>query len=186
MKLLSILAVTIMGFILVQCSSITVKTDFDPEYDFATFKTYRWASAKEMNPNDVLVNSPLILKRVVAAVDAELSKKGFTLVETDDADLVVLAHAGVKEKTQVYQTGGGYYRGWYDPYWGPYGSQTHVSQYEEGTLVIDIISWETKELTWRGMGTQIIDDNVDTEKITPIINEWVGKILSHFPPKNKM
>ncbi len=183
MRFLTILVVSMMAFFLIQCSSITVKSDYDPEYDFAKFKTYRWASAKEMNPDDVLAKSPLILKRVVTAVDAELSKKGFTLSESGDADVVVLAHAGIKQKTQVYQTGGSYYRGWYDPYWGPYGGQTSVSQYEEGTLVIDIIAWETKELAWRGMGTQIIDDNVATEKITPIIDQWVAKILVQFPPK---
>ncbi len=183
MKLFIVLSVSALALMLVQCSSITVKTDFDPEYNFADFKTYRWASAKEMNPNDVLVKDPLILKRVIAAVDIELAKKDFKLVESGEVDAVVLAHAGVKEKTQIYQTGSGYYRGWYDPYWGPYGSQTHVSQYEEGTLVIDFISWKNKELAWRGMGTQILNDNADSEETTKIINAWVAKILAKFPPK---
>ena len=66
------------------CSSITIKSDYDPEYDFATFQTYRWASAKEVNPNDALDQDQLIYKRVQNAVDKELKAKGLQLVESDD------------------------------------------------------------------------------------------------------
>ena len=165
------------------CSSVTVKTDFDPEYDFATFKTYRWANAKELNPDDELAKDPLIYKRVQQAADKEFAAKGYKLIESEDFDFVVIAHAGVKERTQIHQTGGGYYDGWYDPYWGPYGGTTHVSNYEEGTLVIDIVHWQHKELAWRGLGTTILEDIDDPDKVTEYINQWVGKILAEFPPK---
>jgi len=171
-----------MVAILFSCSSITVKSDFDPEYDFATFKTYRWATAKELNPNDALAQDPLIYKRVQEAADKEFAAKGLELVESGDFDFVVIAHAGVKERTQIHQTGG-HYGGWYDPYWGPYGGSTHVSNYEEGTLVIDIVHWEKKEMAWRGMGTSILEDIDDPEKVTEYVNIWIAKILAEFPPK---
>lgn len=173
---------TLLLISLVGCSSVTVKSDYDPEYDFGKFKTYRWADASEINPNDELAKNPLILKRVQAAIDKELAAKGFELADSKEVDVVLLTHAGVKERTQIHQTGGGHYRGWYDPYWGPYGGTTTVSQYEEGTLVIDIISWENKELAWRGMGTSILNDYSDPEKVTEVINNWVAKILAQFPP----
>ena len=78
---------------------------------------------------------------------------------------------------------GGHYGGWYDPYWGPYGGSTHVSNYEEGTLVIDIVQWEKKEMAWRGLGTSILEDIDDPEKVTEYVNIWVAKILAEFPPK---
>lgn len=40
------------------CASVKVKTDFDSEYDFNSLKTYRWATGKELNPDDVLAKNP--------------------------------------------------------------------------------------------------------------------------------
>ncbi|MCW8803345.1 MAG: DUF4136 domain-containing protein, partial [Ignavibacteriaceae bacterium] len=134
-----------------------------------------------LNPNDALAQDQLIYRRVQAAVDKELSAKGIELVESDEFDFVILAHAGVKERTQIYETGG-FDGGWYDPYWGPYGGSTHVSNYEEGSLVIDIVHWEKKELAWRGIGSSILNDIDDPEKVTEYINTWVGKIMAKFPP----
>jgi hypothetical protein len=187
MKVLSFALLALFTLSLIGCSSVTVKSDFDPEYDFKAFKTYRWATPGELNPNDELAKNPLILKRVQDAVDKELAAKGLNVVESEEFDLVVIAHAGLKERTQVTQTGGGGYygghRGWYDPYWGPYGGSTHVSTYEEGTLVIDMVVWETKEMAWRGMGTKILNDTSDPDKVTEIVNAWVAKILAEYPPK---
>jgi hypothetical protein len=159
--------------------------NYDPEYDFSKFKTYRWAAGKEINPNDELQQHPLVRDRVIKAVDKVLAEKGLTKVEGDDFDVVVLAHAGSKERMQVTQTGGGYYggyRGWYDPWWGPYGGSTHVSYYEEATLVVDIVSWENKELAWRGMATGTVKDDIDAEKQQKRLNEIAQKIFANYPP----
>jgi hypothetical protein len=58
-----------------------------------------------------------------------------------------------------------------------------VSYYTEGTLVIDMVAWETKELAWRGMGTKTVRDYKDTEKQQAAIDKSVAKILADFPPK---
>jgi hypothetical protein len=84
---------------------------------------------------------------------------------------------------QVSQTGGGYYGGWYDPWWGPYGGSTHVSYYEEATLVIDIISWENKELAWRGMATGVVKENQTGEEQQERLDGIVAQIFVAYPPK---
>ncbi len=180
--------------LLMSCSSVTVKHDYDPEYDFSQFKTYRWAAGKEINPDDELQKHPLIAKRVYKAVDKVLKEKG--LVEAKEGepfDVVVLAHAGTKQRTQVTQTGGGAYMGpgyrgyggWYDPWWGPYGSTTTVNQYEEATLVIDIVTWKDKKLVWRGMATDIVRDNQDGEEQQQRLYKVVEKIFENYPPGKK-
>jgi len=184
MKIISASLICIFLFTIFGCSSVTVRTDYDPEYDFNIFKTYRWASAQEINPDDELAKNPLVLKRVQASIDNQLKSKGFSLSESGETDLVAIAHAGVKDRMQVYNTGG-YYGGWYDPWWGPYGGSTHVSYYEEGTLVIDFVVWEKKELAWRGMGTKVLSDNPNPDKIQREIDHIVEKIMAGFPPKAK-
>jgi len=188
MKYLIFLTVLVMSVMMVACSSVTYKHDFDPEYDFNTFKKYRWASAKELNPQDELQKYPLVYKRVVAAVDKALAEKGLQKVEEEDFDFVVVAHAGTKERMQVTQTGGGYYggyRGWYDPWWGPYGGSTSVSYYEEATLVIDIVSYEKKELAWRGMATGTVKENQTGEEQQARLNNIVARIFAEYPPSTK-
>ena len=184
MKIKSLSIVTIIILALVGCLSLKVTTDFDPSQDFNSYKIYRWATIKEVNPNDALAQNPLIKKRVFSGINKALQDKGFVLVEKGtEPDFVVITHAGVKEKMNVTRTAG--YRGyaWYDPWWGPYGGSTRVSYYEEGSLVIDIIDWKEKELSWRGVGTGVVKDRKqDAEEMQERINEITVKILADFPP----
>lgn len=178
----SILAFIVASFI--GCSSLTVTSDFDASQDFNSYKTYRWATPEEANPDDALAQNPLIKKRVIAGIDKALQEKGFILVEKGSGpDFVLITHAGVKEKMNVTQTGGYRGYGWYDPWWGPYGGNTHVSYYDEGSLVIDVIDWNEKELSWRGIGTGVVKDGQqDAEEMQERINEITAKILADFPP----
>jgi hypothetical protein len=188
MRIFSIVSVLALSMLMLACSSVTIKTDYDREYDFSKFKTYRWASGKEINPQDELQKHPLILKRVMEAVDKTLEAKGMTKVEEGtDFDLVVMVHAGTKEKMQVDNMGGYYggYRGWYDPWWGPYGGTTTVSYYEEATLVVDLVDWEHKELAWRGMATGIVKGDADADEQQERLNNLMTKIFANYPPSGK-
>jgi hypothetical protein len=171
----------VMVFILVSCSPVTVKTDYDHEYDFSQYKSYRWAEETELAKTDVLAKNPLVYKRVQKAVDKDLQAKGFTREESGDTDFVVVAHAGTKDRMQINQYGG--YGGWYHPFWGPYGGYTDVSHYTEGSLVIDLVDSKKKELAWRGTGTGIVKDYKDSDKMQKDLDESVAKILASFPPQ---
>ena len=187
MRVLSLILISSLVLLMMACSSVTVKTDYDKEYDFVKFKTYRWAAGTEINPQDELQKHPLVLKRVIEAVDKTLAEKGLTKAEGDQFDLVVMVHAGIKDKMQVNSTGGGAgygpNRGWYDPWWGPYGGSTTVSYYEEATLVVDLVAWDKKELAWRGIATGILKENLDADEQQERINNVVAKIMASYPPK---
>lgn len=168
---------------LVGCSSMSVRTDFDHDYDFSFYQTYRWAIVKELNPNDALQRNPLVGDRVKASVDRVLQAKGFKLMETGEVDFVVVVHAGVQEKMEVTDWGTSYYGGgWYNPWWGSYGGHTDVSYYKEGTLVIDVVNAKKMKLTWRGLGTATVKDYKDSKKMEADIDKAVNKILASFPP----
>jgi hypothetical protein len=126
---------------------------------------------------------PLVYKCVKATADKVLAEKGMTKVEGDDSDIVVLSHAASKECVPVTQTGSSYHSGWYDPWWGPYGGQTHVSYYEEATLVIDIVNWENKELAWRGMATGTVKENQNAEEQQDRLDKILVQMFKDYPPK---
>jgi hypothetical protein len=185
-KAVLLLMTAAMLFMLSSCSSVTVKSDYDPGVDFSKLETFALYSGKVI-PGDELYQHPLIKKRVENNIKEELQKKGYKLVDEKDADFIVVPHAGVKDKTQITNWGGaGYGYGWYDPWWGPYGSGIDVNQYEESTLVIDIVSRKNKQMVWRGMGTGIVNDGYSSpEKQNETVKKYVTQILSEFPPEKR-
>ena len=178
----------VLGFIvlLAGCASVRVNHDYDPQHDFNEYKTFKWGQADI--ENDALKQNPMLAKRINETVQNVLQEKGFVLLEDENADpdFVVVTHAGLKDRVQVQTTSyagyGRYYRGWYDPWWGPYGGQTHVSHYEEGTLVIDIVDMKNKELAWRGLGTKTIGNRTGDKQLQ-VIDNVVRRIMSSFPPQ---
>jgi hypothetical protein len=185
MKYLSLMLSLVM-FLFVGCSSLDVTTDFDPEQDFSTYKTYTWYKG-EMPADDALSANPLIQKRVMNSVNKELQAKGFELTD-GDPDFVVIIHAGTKERMQVTNTGygyGGYGWGRYGYGWGGYGApmDTQVSYYDEATLVVDIADFTKKELVWRGTGTGVLSKKERSqEESQQIADEVIMKIMKDFPP----
>ncbi len=185
MKLFQIFFLSVFTLSLIGCSSVKYTTDFDPTQDFGKYKTYRFANPGEVDPEDLLTQYPLIKKRVITAINDDFKAKGFELVESGP-DFVVLLAAGSKERMQVTSTGGYGYGGWYGGYrgyGGGYGGSTYVSYYEEGTLIIDIIDWQEKELSFRGAATGTLSKSEKTpEESQADIDELVVNILAKFPP----
>jgi hypothetical protein len=178
MKAIKIIPVFLL-FLLASCgSSISVYSDYDKNADFNQYKTY----AFHKRGIDRLQISELDKKRILHAIDNELSKKGMTKSETPDLLINILT----KEREQVdvtqYNSGWGY--GWRYG-WNPYlwGGRTYVSTSTEGTLYIDLIDAKKKELIWEGEGIGYLTENRNEKEKQ--INEFVAKILEQFPPKAK-
>ena len=183
MKKFNAVVVLFAMLFLAGCSTLSVVSDYDREFDFSKLRTYRWPEKDEgIRKSDVLVNNPLMYKRVQMAVDKHLQARGYRREEGKQADFVVHAHAGVKKVRSYYpRVGVGFgYRYW--PWWGPYGGYTYVSTYEEGSLVLDIISESDKELTWRGVATGVVRSYRTPETMQRDIDKAVEKILVNFPP----
>jgi hypothetical protein len=99
-------------------------------------------------------------------------------MKEEGADLVVVIHAGKKDRMQVTNYGG---YGWYDPWWGPYG-HTNVSYYEQGTVVIDLVDPGEKALVWRGIGSRAVQRYDSPAEAKEAVDLIVGKILNRYPP----
>ncbi len=172
---------SLLLFACMSCSSVTTNYDFDPSVNFTEVKTFSIYQGESI-PGDVLAAHPLVKKRVEDAIVRGLKEKGLTHIDNDETDVVIVVHAGTQDKIQV--TDYGHY-GWYDPWWGPYGGHVDVSHYTEGTLVIDIVEYKTKELVWRGLGTKVVHDYSNPEKMQREIDKYVFEILRNYPPPGR-
>lgn len=166
-------------FILNSCSSVNVYSDYDKSIDFSQYKTY----AFHKPGIDKVQISEFDKKRILQALETELDKKGMTKSDTPD----LLINFSTKEREQVDATT--YYGGWgygwgygWNPYmWG--GQQMHVSTSTEGTLLIDLIDANKKELIWQGEGVGYLTQ--DRSRKEEVINEFVSRILMQYPPAKK-
>jgi hypothetical protein len=180
MKVIVAFASVVMVLGLAACSSVSISSDYDPSTDFSSYKDYTWYSGESM-PGDALAADPLLQRSVIAAIDKALAARGFKKVDEEEADFVVVTHAGMKEKMRVTDWGS---YGWYDPWWGPYGGRVDVSYYDEGTLVIDFVDSKEKQLTWRGLAKGTVRNEPSSAERQERLEKLVTDILADFPPKN--
>ena len=159
--------------LLAACSNVSTHYDYDPKTDFNTLKTYRWLP----QPKDSVTTSPLVLQRIQSATDRELAAKGYRKAE-GDVDLLVAVHTGAKQRVRVTDWGYGYGYGYYG--WG--GGRMDVYQYEEGTMILDVVDAGTRKLVWRGTAVAALSPQPTPEQTTKLINEAVNKLLMDFPP----
>jgi hypothetical protein len=162
-----------------------VRYNFDKQANFSGFKTYRWVAIKGAQPLPDLTD-----RQVKAALDVELSKKGLTLAQGDQADLFIGYQAAIDTEKQFtsYDTGWGYGPGWYGGGWyGGGGGMTtgSTSTIYVGQLALDMYSAAAKQLIWRGTASKTLDQNAKPEKQQKNLAKAVTKLLKNYPPPIK-
>lgn len=183
MKNLRLLSVLFIAAIAASCSSIRVSSDYDDRADFTAYKTYGFFK-DGIDKADI---SDLDKKRIMRAIDDEFTKKGYT--KSDKPDLLVNFFTKSRKEVNIgnYNNGWGWGYGWGwggGPWgWGWGGNYTSVRTDTEGTLYIDLVDPNKQELVWQGVGTGLLTQ--DRDKKQQLINEFVAKILTQFPPEKK-
>jgi len=169
------------------CTTIDVKTDFDPSADFTRFHTFAFAGLTDITKTGLLDNS-LTRKRIETSISRELTKKGLQEVKVDDRpDLLVHYWLGTKDKQRVQGTtggpSGGYYGGYYGGGYGWGAGYTTVTTYDytEGTLVVDLVEPVKKELQWRATMVAILADTA--QENIELGNKAIIKAFENYPPK---
>ncbi|HET7361492.1 MAG TPA: DUF4136 domain-containing protein [Salinimicrobium sp.] len=168
-------ALLLLTLIFTSCNSVKVATDYDRSVNFDQYETFAF-----FKPGiDKAEISDLDKKRILRAIEDEMLEKGFT--KSENPDLLVSIFTKTQENINIYTRNYGYGYGWgWSPwYWGA-GYNT-VNSTVEGTLYIDLIDAEEKELVWQGMGAAALDMDEYEDKIETI-NKVVEEILSKYPP----
>jgi len=167
------------------CSSNKIRSDYDPTADFSQYRTYNFFEGA--GPEDTNYQS-FFSRYMVAAISREMEARGY--VKSDDPDLLVNFNAILEEKTNVRTTPasptmyGGYYGyrgGFYDPWGGyGYGTETHVSQYTEGTFNIDIVDARRKRLVWEAVGIGRVTEKA-LDDLEARVNKGVARFFEQYP-----
>ena len=161
---------------LTACQSVRVVTDYDKVAFFKSYKTFGF----HKEGVDRAEISDLDKRRILKAIETTLLEKGFT--KSDTPDLLVNFFTKEKQQVNIYNNNFnsfGWGMGWG---WGPYfGSQYNVSNSTQGTLYIDLIDTNRKELIWQGIGRGNLTTSVKHKDER--INTFVASILEGYPPE---
>jgi hypothetical protein len=173
-------------FALTACASVDVRAVTSPDANLSALHTFKvMSNAKPRSPVAQASNDPMLVNSISnRALRADLVKgfesRGYVL--SDKPDFAVAYYASTKEKLDVtyWNYGYAYYPHWWGG-WGPgFGAyEPTVTQYTQGTVIVDVVDPNTKELLWRGQGVATVsDDEAQYEK-----DLWkaVTAILDKFP-----
>ena len=178
MKMFKLFFLLCIG-ILTSCSSVKVISDYDTKVDFSSYKTFAFYK-KGIDKASV---SDLDKKRIMRAIENELIKKGFS--KSVNPDVLISIFTKSREQVNVTDNNIGYGFGWgYNPWFMGGSTNFNINQYTEGTLFIDFIDKEKKELIWQGVGSGALRLQ-NKEKKEARIKEFVKEIITKFPPDEK-
>ena len=165
---------------LAACSGISVSDDFDTQADFTKLRTYAWHVPPAGTPSV----DQLTQQRIVRAVDDALEAKGFRKADSGTPDFKVHTLASVTQRIQTQPVSIGVGYAWRYGYVAA-GDGVEISTYDEGTLVVDVISAATGSLVWRGTARAAVQRDRTPEQREARIREAAFKILERFPPVRK-
>ncbi len=175
MRIIRFLPALLLVFLLGSCTTVRVVTDYDREANFGSYNKFAF-----FKPGiDEAQISDLDKKRILRAIDAELTAKGYN--KSEEPDLLVSIFTQEKERVDVYNNNFGFGWGWNPWWWGGFGGST-VSTSTEGSLYIDLIDAKTNELVWQGVGRARLITSGNIEKKEKRIREIVSEIMTQYPP----
>ncbi|MFT6797077.1 MAG: hypothetical protein ACJART_002225 [Maribacter sp.] len=192
MKKLKLLLLTVLSLVfLSSCNAVRVLSDYDEKANFSSYNSYAFYKTGI----DKAEISDLDKKRILRAVETEMASRGF--VKSDSPDILISIFTKEQERVDVYNNnfgwggmggwGWGGYGGWGMGGWGPglgwgWGGGNMVSTSTEGSLYIDLIDTQTKQLVWQGKGEGTLANTKNIQKKKQRINEFVSQIMEQYPP----
>lgn len=175
-----------VAVLLASCASKpTIESDYDHTVDFSQYKTYGFFNPMGIeNPNYSSIYGSIFR----AAISKEMESRGY--VQSDNPDLMLNVSGRLQDKTKVTTTsdpymGGGYYgyrRGAYGAWGGyGYGTTTHVSNYTEGTVNVDMVDRAQKRMVWEGVAVGRVNEKKTNEETRANIYAGIEEMFAGYP-----
>ncbi len=176
----------VVAFLLTACASgPKIESDYDHTVDFSQYKTYGFFSPMGIeNPNYSSIYGSIFR----AAITREMENRGYTL--SDNPDLMINVSGRLQDKTKVtttsdpYMSGGyyGYRRGAYGAWGGyGYGTTTHVSNYTEGTINVDMVDRALKRMVWEGVAVGRVNEKKTNDETRANIHAGITEMFAGYP-----
>ena len=148
-----------------------VDIESDESADFSRYKTFRVGEG-QLKSKSPSLNSDLTRRKIENEIRKRLIEKGLSEV-SGQPDLNVVFRLGSARRNEVEAFPAGRYG---------LARRRVVTQYTEGTLIIDLRDTSKRELVWRAVA---VEDKGDASKIADRLDDMVRKSIEKYPPKKK-
>jgi len=154
-----------------------VGSHFQRGTDFSRYQTYAWGPADALPLSDPrLRDNPYFVDDVHGAIDREFQDRGLRHVRSERADLFVHYHAAITSRLEV-ESRAGQVRDCLGE-----SCRGTVTDYDAGTLVIDVIDTRTQGLVWRGWAEHRLEDMLDDPSaVHRRVQDAVHRIMKTLP-----
>lgn len=161
------------------------RIDYDKSADFSVYRTF--AFPKETG-TDRGGYSTLVTSYFKNSVSTAMEARGYKYSE-ENPDLLVNFFMNTRERTEIRPNPGagfgyygyrdGLYRGW------PMYDQDRTVNYQVGTINVDIVDAEKKQLIWEGVSEgRVSEEALANPKVT--VNAVVTELMRKYPGKPNM
>lgn len=174
-------AIVALVLLLTACAT-PIEVDYDTARDFSRLRGYAWGAEAPSAKQDPVLYNALTDKRVRQSADNVLTARGFQRVDPASADFLVTYHLGIEKKLDTSRVGLGVGYGWSNSS-VMMGDGLDIEQYEEESLLIDVLDARTRALIWRGGIREPLDRYLTAQERTAHIHKQVVDILMKFPPQ---
>lgn len=158
------------------CAPITTGAYLERGVSFSNYATYDWEPPDNLPVGDPrLDNNPFFNDYLQGAIERRLAAKGFERARGEQPDLLVHYHATVSQELDVYRadTHLGYCYANCEP---------QYVEYEQGTLVLDIVDTRTRRVVWRGWAEQSLTGVIDDQdRLDHEVERAVDKMMQRLP-----
>lgn len=155
---------------------LTIDTDYDTDTDFSKYKSFTWMQGSKPSEKDI---DGLTQQRIREAIEAELPKHGLKQAE-NGGDLAANYQISIQHKIKQSNASVGVGYGWGPAHIGV--SKSPSREYDEGTLIFDLVDPKTKQLIWRGTAVGTVHPDASPEERKENIKKAVGHLLAEYPP----
>jgi hypothetical protein len=162
--------------VLAGCATLNVSSHVERGIDFTQYRTFAWGPPDALPTGDPrLDNNPFFRDHMQGAVERELAARGYRRSDGGDADLLVHYHAAVNRRIEAVGVDAKYGYSYGEP-------QPQIIEYDQGTLVVDIVDARTKRVIWRGWAQESVQGIIeDQDRMDRHIDRAVRRMLALLP-----
>lgn len=183
----AIVTVLVGAMLIAGCASTSgpkTRIDYDKAVDFSVYRTYGFLKETGTDRGGY---STLITSYFKSSISTAMEARGYKYSE-DHPDLLVNFFMNTRDLTETAPdlTMSGYYgyrAGMYSP-WPRYPDERTIT-YQVGTINVDIVDAEKKQLIWEGVSEgRVTEESLNNPKVT--VNAVVTELMRRYPGRPGM
>ena len=163
-----LLVAMVVGCTTTKSADLQVRTSYDEETDFSTWKTYRFATSPP--PDDGTKHYPRLDNQIRIAIEDNLSDRGYQRIEDGVPDFRI---------TFNFSSRGDHGSDIDRQYANEPTTSTRTHPTKTNTLVVKMLHPSTSEVLWQG---QVAGFNLDTVNNQAEFRGAVWRLFVEFPP----